>query len=228
MGTKRAGLHRRDASIPARTGARWRASWRDELTRCAMQLDVPMPGIDEALDQALAVPDGGPVVLADGADNAGGGAPGDSTFMLRRLVERGVERRRLGPLWDPVAVRIAFEAGDRRARCRCASAARSARCRATRWTCAGRRCKALRRELTMTGLAGTPTAMGDCALVAMPGRRGPVEQPAQPGHGHRHVHAARRRPGGEEDRRRRSPRSTSTRRSRRWRHARSTSTRPAR
>ena len=31
-------------------------------------------GIDEAIDRALAV-DGGPVVLADVSDNAGGGAP---------------------------------------------------------------------------------------------------------------------------------------------------------
>ena len=72
---------------------------------------VPMPGIDAALDEALAF-DGGPVVLADGADNPGGGAAGDSTFILKRLLERGIGNVCLGPLWDPVAVRIAFEAGE--------------------------------------------------------------------------------------------------------------------
>ena len=45
-------------------------------------------GVDEALDRALAI-DGGPVVLADVSDNAGGGAPSDSTFILERLIARG-------------------------------------------------------------------------------------------------------------------------------------------
>ena len=45
-----------------------------------------------------------PIVLADVADNAGGGAPGDSTFILRRLVERGVKGAAIGCFWDPVAV----------------------------------------------------------------------------------------------------------------------------
>ena len=67
-------------------------------------------GIDTALDQALASP-AGPVVIADGADDPGGGAAGDSTFLLRRLIERGITSAALGPLWDPIAVRIAFEAG---------------------------------------------------------------------------------------------------------------------
>ncbi len=48
------------------------------------------PSIDAAIDDALARP-AWPVVLADGADNAGGGAPSDATFVLRRLVERRVE-----------------------------------------------------------------------------------------------------------------------------------------
>ena len=107
-----------------------------------MHLAVPMPGIDEALDQALAF-DGGPVVLADGADNPGGGAPGDSTFILQRLIERGIGNAIIGPLWDPVAARIAFEAGVG-ATLGLRMAARSARCRASRWTCAcaSRRCGA--------------------------------------------------------------------------------------
>ena len=36
--------------------------------------------LDEALDQALAM-EGGPIVIADVADNAGGGAPGDNTSL---------------------------------------------------------------------------------------------------------------------------------------------------
>ena len=82
----------------------------DELIGLREQLGVRYPSINEALDEALAF-DGGPVVLADGADNPGGGASGDSTFVLRRMLERGIANACLGPLWDPVAVRIAFDAG---------------------------------------------------------------------------------------------------------------------
>lgn len=66
-------------------------------------------GIDEALDAAAAGP--GPVVMADVADNAGGGAPSDSTYVLARALERGDQGLLIGYFWDPVAVRFCEEAG---------------------------------------------------------------------------------------------------------------------
>ncbi|MFO1116917.1 MAG: M81 family metallopeptidase [Beijerinckiaceae bacterium] len=66
--------------------------------------------VDQAIDAALSTP--GCVVIADSADNPGGGAAGDSTFMLRRLIERGVGNVALGPLWDPGAVAHCFAAGE--------------------------------------------------------------------------------------------------------------------
>ena len=74
-------------------------------------LDPPSLPLDAALDKALAA-DAGPVVLADQADNAGGGAPSDSTFVLRALLERGVTGAALGMIWDPVAVTVAMSAGE--------------------------------------------------------------------------------------------------------------------
>jgi len=70
------------------------------------------PGVDvkEALRQARAV-NNGLVVIADTADNAGGGAPSDSTFILRELLEQGVTNVALGMIWDPVAVSLASKAG---------------------------------------------------------------------------------------------------------------------
>jgi microcystin degradation protein MlrC len=65
---------------------------------------------DEAIDRARQL-GGGPVVLADVADNAGGGAPSDSTFILKRLLERGVRGAAVGCFWDPLAVRFCAEAG---------------------------------------------------------------------------------------------------------------------
>jgi microcystin degradation protein MlrC len=72
----------------------------------------PFLTIDEAIDRVVAhAPDGRPFVLADTADNPGIGAAGDSTFLLQRLVARGVGGVALCPLWDPVATALAFDAG---------------------------------------------------------------------------------------------------------------------
>jgi microcystin degradation protein MlrC len=133
-----------------------------ELVAMRDALQPDQPGIDEALDQALATPSG-PVVLADGADNPGGGAAGDSTFILRRLLERGVQGAALGPLWDPQAVRLAFEAG--------VGATLPLRLGGKTSPLSGDpvdapcRVLALQPEMVMTGLAGTPTSLGDSALV---------------------------------------------------------------
>jgi microcystin degradation protein MlrC len=68
--------------------------------------------VDAAIDAALAAAsDKGPVVIADGADNPGGGAACDSTFLLRALLEREVTNVALGMIWDPQAVAIASDAG---------------------------------------------------------------------------------------------------------------------
>ena len=134
----------------------------DELVGMRDTLAARYPGIDEALDEALAF-DGGPVVLADSADNPGGGAPGDATFILRRLVERNIRNVCLGPLWDPVAVRIAFDAGI--------GARLNLRIGGKVGPLSGQpmdlalTVKALRTDMVMTGLANTPSALGDCAWV---------------------------------------------------------------
>lgn len=52
-----------------------------------------------------------PVVIAEPSDNAGGGAPSDNTSILRELMARNAGDVALGPIWDPVAVRLCFDAG---------------------------------------------------------------------------------------------------------------------
>jgi microcystin degradation protein MlrC len=150
-------------------GARARALARrlaDELIGLRDELTPPYPGIDAALDQAMAFK-GGPVVISDGADNPGGGAAGDATFMLRRMFERGIRNAALGPLWDPVAVRIAFDAG--------VGATLALRVGGKTSPLSGDpldlvcKVKALQRELIMTGLSGAPTPMGDSALLECDG-----------------------------------------------------------
>jgi microcystin degradation protein MlrC len=53
----------------------------------------------------------GPLVVADYADNAGGGAGSDSTFLLEALLEARIDGVALGMIWDPVAVNFAHDAG---------------------------------------------------------------------------------------------------------------------
>jgi microcystin degradation protein MlrC len=85
-----------------------------ELGRAFFDLRLTIPefteSIPEVLDRALEA-EQGPVVVAEPYDNPGGGFPGDSTAMLRALLERGIDDVAVALLWDPVAVRLAVDAG---------------------------------------------------------------------------------------------------------------------
>jgi microcystin degradation protein MlrC len=75
----------------------------------------PLPGIREAVDRALGLRsnDAGtrkPVVLADVADNPGGGGTGDTTELLRELVARRAQGA-VACVWDPESARQAHAAG---------------------------------------------------------------------------------------------------------------------
>ncbi len=80
---------------------------RKETAPAFLTIDA---ALEVALDFAVDMPEG-PVVVADVADNPGGGAPGDSTFFLRRVLARRIDRIMLGYFWDPIAARFCFEAG---------------------------------------------------------------------------------------------------------------------
>lgn len=82
---------------------------RETHARRDLIANVP-GGLDEILAIALAEADA-PVVIADTADNTGGGAPGDSTFFLQALRERRVRDAAIGPLYDPGAVTLCHDAG---------------------------------------------------------------------------------------------------------------------
>ncbi|WZB75749.1 M81 family metallopeptidase [Achromobacter insuavis] len=155
-------------STPTATPPRpsgWRALG-EEIIGFRDQLAPPYPGADDALDQALALADF-PVVLADSADNAGGGAPSDATFILERVLARGIQDVATGPFWDPVAVQLCFEAGD--------GAQISLRIGGKVAPVSGQpldlACEivALKRDAIMTGLAGTPALLGDVAVVRSQG-----------------------------------------------------------
>ena len=81
-----------------------------EFWQLREQTGTPHLDVAAALDR---VRDGAsaPVVIADVADNPGGGAPGDSTFLLRAILERGIGGVAIGAFWDLGAIRICRDAG---------------------------------------------------------------------------------------------------------------------
>lgn len=73
-------------------------------------LRMNYPDIGQALD-IVAASNHGPIALADMGDNAGGGAPADSTFFLQEILNRGMKDIAHGIFWDPVLVAMCQDAG---------------------------------------------------------------------------------------------------------------------
>ena len=68
--------------------------------------------VEHAVDKAVRAAEG-PIILADVADNPGGGAPGDGTVILRALLEKNVENVGFAVIKDLEAVERAIETGVR-------------------------------------------------------------------------------------------------------------------
>ena len=85
-------------------------AWGRRFYDLRREVTIRPLSLDAALDRALAS-SRTPVVIADQSDNAGGGAPSDSTFVLRTLLERGVTNAGVAMIWDPIVVQLAHAAG---------------------------------------------------------------------------------------------------------------------
>jgi len=78
------------------------------------QFSVEMYPPEEAVEKALQMAEGidNPVILVDVQDNAGGGSPSDTVWLLEAIVKRGVRRAAVGVIWDPRAAELAHAAGE--------------------------------------------------------------------------------------------------------------------
>ncbi len=94
-----------DGSLAAREAERIAG----ELYAQRRGLSLRLPTIDASLKRARGL--NGRTVLGDFADNPGGGAPGDSTFFLRALIDQGVDDAVIGAFWDPQMARVCVDAG---------------------------------------------------------------------------------------------------------------------
>lgn len=97
-----------DAAVAVATGIgqlAWdlRHRYRTRLT--------PLP---DAVELAVHVASGArkPLIMADTSDNPGGGAPGNTTFVLQALLDAGVTGAVMGVQCDPAVVEAAWAAGE--------------------------------------------------------------------------------------------------------------------
>ena len=84
------------------------ASW---LWALRGDLQPELTTIEEVMRFVDQHPDDGLVILADGSDNPGGGAPCDGTVALRAMINAGFEGGVVGVLYDPEAAALAHQAG---------------------------------------------------------------------------------------------------------------------
>lgn len=73
---------------------------------------VGMASVEEAMARLKSRGEAaGPLVLADGTDNPGGGAYGDATRVLKALIDAEAQGAAVGTIFDPAAVQAAIKAG---------------------------------------------------------------------------------------------------------------------
>lgn len=85
----------------------------DEMWRTREKMTIDLVSAADAVRQARELGRvGAPFVIADYADNPGGGGYGDTTGLLRAMIESGVESAAMSALYDPESVAACREAGS--------------------------------------------------------------------------------------------------------------------
>ncbi len=79
------------------------------ITAQKERLRIDYPTLEQALDYAMN--NDGPTVIADSSDNPGAGGFGDSTHILRRILERGITGAVVATILDPESVKKCEKAG---------------------------------------------------------------------------------------------------------------------
>ncbi len=86
-------------------------AFAEDLYRLRDQVALRFTPLATAVEAAIGWSGPCALILADVADNPGGGARADSTFILEALLEKRIGAVALGGVWDPGAVQICLEAG---------------------------------------------------------------------------------------------------------------------
>jgi len=106
-------------------------------------------------------------VLADTADNAGGGAPSDNVSLLDAMLQQGARDAAFGAIWDPIAAETCAEAGvGTKLRLRLGGKAGAA---SGAPLDVGATVKAVKPKFDQGGLSGSRVAMGLTVWVEVEG-----------------------------------------------------------
>jgi len=95
-----------DRALAARAAEQWGRRFYDSRAEATL----PFVPFADAI-AAAKIPGKKPLLLADTSDQTGGGAPGDTTYMVKAMLDAGITNAVYGPLWDPLAVGICFAVG---------------------------------------------------------------------------------------------------------------------
>ncbi|WP_409342427.1 M81 family metallopeptidase [Paenibacillus sp. MBLB4367] len=78
------------------------------------RFDIRLHTVEEVVDHAIRREGNEPIIMSDSADSTGAGSPGDSNFVLKRLLELGAHERLrcLLHIVDAPAAEAAFTAGE--------------------------------------------------------------------------------------------------------------------
>jgi len=98
---------------PAEARAREIArSMIDEIWRRRDEMSADYRSVADGVSAARAASDeAGPLVIADGTDNPGGGGYNDTTPVLQALLDAGIGNAAIGTIYDPGTVQQAMKAG---------------------------------------------------------------------------------------------------------------------
>lgn len=96
-----------DTAAATDTARRFADRLTDIREAARLKMDLGMEAAFDLIEQ----PTEGLLVFCDVGDVVPAGAPGDSTHMLRRAMERRAKKICFGPLWDPMATAVCMEVG---------------------------------------------------------------------------------------------------------------------
>ena len=82
----------------------------DQIWNRRNEFEITLTPVKEAIQYAEEIGEG-PVILADGSDNPGGGAPCDGTVILQTFLEENVQDAVVAVIADPESVQKAIEVG---------------------------------------------------------------------------------------------------------------------
>jgi microcystin degradation protein MlrC len=86
----------------------------DEMLKREAEFTVNMLSATKAVEKVLKLSQStkGPVLLIDVQDNAGGGSPSDTVWILEELIKKNAKNTAVGVIWDPEAAAVAHAAGE--------------------------------------------------------------------------------------------------------------------